>query len=328
MTIRFTCEHCGQRLSVNDSNAGRRAKCPKCKQSLHVPGEPVSAEAAGAANAAGSANASGGAAHSASDLGGADSAERPSATSDADASTTDYPAGEQWPADESDAAGEDAYSQFAVYDEWVFDTGEIPDAKKKDDRPVDEQRVAVPRAALYTQGVLLAVVALVFFILGLMTGSSGSGGGANDAPQACVIEGSVARQESGQTVPDDGAIVVILPQNARPDPTNKFPAQPLMPGSSSAETDQQLRGGIRDLGGDFVRVDATGEFTLNVPDRGKYFVLVLSRSAARPPGELPKPTDLAQIGRYFLPADELLGNSRYVWQDETVRGDRRMKFDL
>lgn len=322
MTIRFTCEHCGQRLSVNDSNAGRRAKCPKCKQSLRVPGEPVSASAAGIGSAAG------GAAHAPADLGGADSAERPNAASDAGAAATDYPADDQWSAGESEEAGEDAYSQFAVYDEWVFDTGDAPDAKKKDDRPVDERRVAVPRAALYTQGVLLAIVALVFFILGLMTGSSGSGGGANDAPQACVIEGSVVRQEAGQAVPDDGAIVVILPQNARPDPTNKFPAQPLMPGSSSEETDQQLRSGIRDLGGDFVRVDAMGEFTLNVPDRGKYFVLVLSRGAVRPAGELPKPTDLAQIGRYFLPADELLGNSRYVWQDETVRGDRRMKFDL
>ena len=36
MPIEFMCD-CGQRLKVADANAGKRAKCPKCKSELRVP---------------------------------------------------------------------------------------------------------------------------------------------------------------------------------------------------------------------------------------------------------------------------------------------------
>lgn len=36
MPIEFKC-HCGQRLKVADTNAGKRAKCPKCQAELRVP---------------------------------------------------------------------------------------------------------------------------------------------------------------------------------------------------------------------------------------------------------------------------------------------------
>jgi len=38
--IRFACERCGRRLSVADTYAGKRGKCPHCKQVVRVPARP------------------------------------------------------------------------------------------------------------------------------------------------------------------------------------------------------------------------------------------------------------------------------------------------
>jgi len=35
--IRFTCKKCGQKFKVSDQQAGKKGKCPKCKQSLVIP---------------------------------------------------------------------------------------------------------------------------------------------------------------------------------------------------------------------------------------------------------------------------------------------------
>ena len=35
--IKFSCQKCGQRISVSDEYAGRKGKCPKCRTVLHIP---------------------------------------------------------------------------------------------------------------------------------------------------------------------------------------------------------------------------------------------------------------------------------------------------
>lgn len=35
--IKFSCEKCGQKISVSEAHAGRKGKCPKCKNILFVP---------------------------------------------------------------------------------------------------------------------------------------------------------------------------------------------------------------------------------------------------------------------------------------------------
>ncbi|MHC4559495.1 MAG: hypothetical protein ACYS80_19550, partial [Planctomycetota bacterium] len=35
--IRFCCEHCAHKISVQDKHAGRQYKCPKCKNVAVVP---------------------------------------------------------------------------------------------------------------------------------------------------------------------------------------------------------------------------------------------------------------------------------------------------
>ncbi len=43
MTISFRCEHCGKRVNAPDSAAGKRGKCPYCKQGNYIP-SPEAAE--------------------------------------------------------------------------------------------------------------------------------------------------------------------------------------------------------------------------------------------------------------------------------------------
>jgi hypothetical protein len=37
MAIRVTCDNCGEHLSAPESHAGKAARCPACKQVIHVP---------------------------------------------------------------------------------------------------------------------------------------------------------------------------------------------------------------------------------------------------------------------------------------------------
>ena len=38
MSITFHCEHCGKKIEAPDSASGKRGKCPRCHNKVHVPG--------------------------------------------------------------------------------------------------------------------------------------------------------------------------------------------------------------------------------------------------------------------------------------------------
>ena len=40
MSIRFSCPHCSQKLSVSTRKSGAKSKCPRCKQELQIPQAP------------------------------------------------------------------------------------------------------------------------------------------------------------------------------------------------------------------------------------------------------------------------------------------------
>ena len=35
--IKFHCKSCGQKFTVSDQQAGKKGKCPKCKQTIVIP---------------------------------------------------------------------------------------------------------------------------------------------------------------------------------------------------------------------------------------------------------------------------------------------------
>lgn len=224
---------------------------------------------------------------------------------------------------EGRAAEGPRFSEFVVFDDdpgWTYadDRGDYSDSGD-----IDPHRISLPRSVLYVQGVLLGVVAIACFVFGIYLGRQTARPVEEvpAGPRPCVVEGTVRYRNSNQDeVPDDGSVVVVLPQGARPDGLDKLPVDRLRPEDEAPDRTHPTLMAIHSLGGDYVRADTNGKFRLQVPDVGKYYVLVISRNSRRR-----EPLDknhLAQIGRYFLPAEVLLGEARYDWREENVRRDK------
>ncbi|MCH5373330.1 MAG: hypothetical protein JJ992_05100, partial [Planctomycetes bacterium] len=222
---------------------------------------------------------------------------------------------------------DDPFAQFAVFDvesELVYDSDyEAPSAGTALG-PVDPNKLAVSRTVLYAQGALLGLVALFSFAIGVMVGlgAAGDTDGPDQPPQPCLIEGTaVVQVDGGEARPDIGAVAIVLPRDFHPDRKAEIvglrPQDPL-PGDNH----EGLRT-IKSIGGDYVRADDQGRFQLRVPDRGNYFLLVISASASRPDGEQPKSV-LAQIGRFFQLTPNLFEGHAYRWREEIVRRDREL----
>ena len=69
-------------------------------------------------------------------------------------------------------------------------------------------------------------------------------------------------------------------------------------------------------------------FRLRVADTGPYFVLFISRNNKRKSGETLKTADLAQLGRYFADATDLIGENRYRWTVERIQNDRTLNVEF
>lgn len=216
------------------------------------------------------------------------------------------------------------YSEFVVYDdevEWVYESDDEAAAPAPSVGVTDLNRVAVPRSVLYAQGILLVVVAVVAFVLGILIGSGGQPEVADLAPQPCVLTGQVDYvATSGQNRPDDGSIVLVVPTDERPDPTNKAAIEGLRPGDPLPQRNSDNLRIIQSLGGSYTRVDENGHFQIQLPDHKRYFILVVSGHTYRGGDEIDK-GDLAQLGRYVAGATELLGDSKYDWRELTIRKD-------
>ncbi len=232
---------------------------------------------------------------------------------------------------ENDRATEmDPLAEFAVYDvetEWVVEETDDNDAQQ---RPapaglVDQEKVAVPRRLLYAQGILLGVVAIVCFLIGLLMGNlTATLTTVNAEPQPCLLRGQVQyTNDQDEHVPDHGSVVIVVPQNVFPDRSNKIAAAQVAPNASPSAASSAIQN-IREIGGDLTLVKTDGTFELNVPDRGKYYVLVLSRHMRPVEDVSTVRNDIGRVGRYFTPADELLGGFRYAWRPETVKRNRTL----
>lgn len=190
--------------------------------------------------------------------------------------------------------------------------------------PADQAVVTVPRRVIYLQGVLLGLVALVFFVFGLMVGARSTSNPAQPAGTMCVVSGSVSYTDAtGRVWPDAGSVVVLVPATLRPD--EKASAEGLAPGEPFA--DHMAHPGlliIRALGGDYARVDAQGRYRMRSVPAGRFFLLIVSAHARRSNQTELRAEDLAEMGRYFTPATHLVGPFRYRWQETELADDRRV----
>jgi len=294
MPIKFACERCGARLSVSSRKAGTRAKCPKCEQSLTVPSPPRKEAGEATEEAA-----------------PADAATEPVE------STTPAP-----------QAQDNPLAEFLVYDSEAELVYAVDDEESSSlagfQASLDPDKVAVPRSILYVQGVLLGLVALMSLIVGILIGRglAPQAKMEDSVPQPCLISGMVAIENAtGDTTPDDGAAVIVMPRDLRPE--QKVEMLGLRPQDPPPDEDHAGLRTIRGLGGDYARTDPEGRFQLRVPDRGHYFVLVISAHVGQSDQEQSKAV-LAQIGRFFRLTPEMFEEHAIRWQEEHVQRDRQL----
>lgn len=217
---------------------------------------------------------------------------------------------------------DDPYSQFVVYDETELvydDAGPLP---HPGGTPSAHDRVAVPRYVLYTQGLLLGAVALTCFIFGVLTGGTFFSSPSKISKGPCTITGTVRYASGNQKLPDDGAVIIVLPDTK--DAGHRASAAGMRPDEPLPETPLPGVQQIRDMGGGYTRAGPQGDFSVNLASGGKYFVLVLSSHARRTGSEEVKVMDVRTLGRFVDGAIDLLADSKYQLTSETVRGDRTL----
>lgn len=218
--------------------------------------------------------------------------------------------------------------------EWTSDASEAPGFSPVR-RPVapktlpTDGRVRVPRYVIFTQGLLLAVVACGCFALGYHLGGARATAPAPDTPGPCTVSGNVVYQTSGGTrFPDEGAVILIVPQDSRPATDEKLDTEALKPVATATNSLAEMQQRVRQMGGAYARADVEGNFRVQLPHGGRYFALVVSHYGERPADAEPNKADLAQLGRYVTAAAELLADRRYRWTSEDVRKDVRWTIAL
>lgn len=295
MPIKFVCDSCGARLSVSSRKAGSQAQCPKCRHNLQVPPSPRAE--AGAAT--------------------------PHRSPDETSTTSPSPGETSTP-----ALPDPSLSEFQVYDseiELVYAPSDEEVVMQSGFRAaVDPDKIAVARSVLYAQGILLGLTALAGLLAGILIGRQMAVRAPDQdrEPQLCWVSGVVALQDAnGQTTPDVGAAVILVPRDLRPD--QPAPMDGLRPQDPPPTDEHPGLRAIRMLGGDYARTDVDGRFQIHTADRGEYFLMVISARAARDDRELSRPM-LAQIGRFFELGPRMFEGQAVHWQPETIRRDRRV----
>jgi hypothetical protein len=300
MPIRFVCSHCGQRLSVGSHKAGKTAACPKCRSSITVPipdAEPAPAEP-----------------------------EVPEMVPE--------PPPLEISAALPDFAHDEAPPSFdfgrdveVVYETKAAAPPRTARKRSDDEAALDLDRVSLPRYVLFVQGGLLAVVGIVCFLLGMAVGGAvtESGGSTNKQPVPISVTGTVAiAGEAGRT-PDAGSLVIFFPYGAKPDEKGSLVG--VRPGDDPAKG-VKFRDYLRVLGGGMSYCDQRGQYSVQLPDRGRYYLLAIS-SQSQPSRAKPMPLqEIAQIGQFVSLSDDPLDEFRYQWRLETLRGSQRVNVDF
>ena len=193
---------------------------------------------------------------------------------------------------------ENPFGEFEVYDE--FDEPELiyeeDSAGRKNDKPALNGRISISRKLVYFQGALLGIVAIVFFLLGLIAGSTDSTPSSQKNSRSNV-RGRVLL--ANNTV-DEGAVVFLLPSGSGPE--TRFETEELLVGRSFTSSNPEVPL-IRRFGGNVSTVNQAGQFQLSVKPNREYSLVIISANGTRT-GEL-DPDLHSEVGHYFTSLDDL-----------------------
>jgi len=193
----------------------------------------------------------------------------------------------------------------------------------------DPNVVSISRRVLYAQGVLIAATGVIAFLLGYLFGESSSAPTpADPVISAGPIEvvGKLTYMQGGEPQADAGAVIIVLPHDSSPD--EKIAIEGLRPQDSPPSEEAMPVRAIRSLGGQYLRSDRNGQFSLTLPRAGRYHVLFVSKAAQRPANVPPSAEDLAALGRFFKAAPDLIAGQKYRWQTLELEQGTDLTYDF
>ncbi|MBN2293966.1 MAG: hypothetical protein JXM70_16180 [Pirellulales bacterium] len=283
MAIRFYCQRCGQLLSIASRKAGTYIDCPKCAANQEVPSQEAGDAAISLAMASKVEK-------KAPDA----SAKKPEETRKAE---DDFP-------------------------EAVITAPPLhvaPYADKEIHVPAGDDYIVLPRRTIYLQGLLFVIVAILSLGMGILIGRGVGAGSSNtdDSAEAApvLLEGHLTFQSSnGPPRPDHNAAIIVLPELVDVENAQSAPRIPC-PGLRSLDPPPSEDYGslrrIRELGGCYARADEEGNFSLVLPDRGRYHLLLISRGGVRAEDSKVDESDLDTIAHFFRRPIYLIGGQKY-----------------
>jgi len=186
-----------------------------------------------------------------------------------------------------------------------------------------KELVTVPRWAIYCQAALLGLIATMFFIFGMMVGSLTSGNAEINAIFDCRVLGSVAFRDEGNLKADEGAVVFLLPKDKKPD--ERSPGKLVSPATFKA-LDNSAIDRIHELGGAVVRADENGQFDVLIDasygNGLEYYVLIVSKNVRGVDTAPMAKEQVAAIGTFFMPVEEVVEDRSYHWMVINADGER------
>ena len=286
MPIRFQCQRCGQLLGIASRKAGTDVECPKCGAAQTVPSEEAAAAALAMTRSA---------------LQPEIDEESSSLMVYDDLTPIDFPGKPQTARRHESSAGQ-------------------VDLARQRAEPAPEGMILYHRQTLYLQGVLFVTLSLAAFTAGYFIGR---GDASLDLQQAyeeatrelVLVEGKVVYDPgSGVLAGDEGAVVIALPDGKLPEQTLSI--EGIRPRDPPPADDHQSVQAIEDLGGAYARVNAEGVFSLVLPERGNYRLLIVSNQTSRPADDPIDELDQDEIQQYFFRAAALVNRHKYRWTQE------------
>ena len=180
-------------------------------------------------------------------------------------------------------------------------------------RQVDGTVRLTARGTVYAQAGVVAGLALLAFLAGLLIGRATRPPvevtAASISTEPVALEGHVLYALSpGESLPDAGSTVIALPPDKKPD--RKIAARGLRAGD---EDDLDAAAdALRAIGAAVARADDAGQFQLLVPRPGNYSLVIISNHANRPDGLTVALADAEELSQYFSSPAELIGQKRYA----------------
>ncbi len=177
---------------------------------------------------------------------------------------------------------------------------------------------------------MLGVVAVSFFVFGLMVGNLTSA--SRNGRTETAVSGLITFKQGSDYLPDADAVVMILPANQRPDERSK--AVDVHPQSFEPLENPGIDR-VYALGGAIVRAGEDGRFRVVVDGPQKFNVLVVSNHTARNEDDderdqLTK-SQRASVADFFFPVDKAIGDQRVYWTTFDASNDSyelpEVKFD-